>query len=465
MTPDSKEPVGGFSLGVLGLGHVGLPTALGLAELGWTVVGADDNPDTVARLVRGEATFYEPGMADLLVRHLRSGRFRVAPDNATVVRETRVIFVCVGTPQQEDGKADLTHVEDTARAIARHMNGYKLIVEKSTNPVSTAERVRGVIATHANDGHEWDVAVNPEFLREGHALKDFLDPDRIVIGVDSNRARDLLLCVYGPLIDRGGEQGSAEPAAPVPSRRVVVTDFNTAELIKHASNAFLAMKVSFINMVANLCEVAGGDVDDVALGMGMDPRIGPDFLRAGAGFGGYCLPKDLQAFIHIARSYDVDVSLLQAVAGINNERAERLVSRLETALGGLSGLTVAVWGLAFKPGVDDVRDAPSLRVVSRLVSLGARPCLYDPRAMDEFRRKYGGASEGVVYASSAAEAARGAAAVLLLTEWPEFQQVDFPRLKETVATPLIVDGRNFLDREAVERAGFAYVRMGSRAPG
>ena len=219
-------------------------------------------------------------------------------------------------------------MEDTARAIVQHMNGYKLIVEKSTNPVSTAKRMDGVIAAHVNGGHGWDVAVNPEFLREGQALKDFLDPDRIVIGVESDRARDLLLCVYGPLLDRREPGVVEEPAPADAAGRIVVTDLNTAELIKHASNAFLAMKVSFINMVADLCDAAGGDVDDVARGMGMDPRIGPDFLRAGAGFGGYCLPKDLQALIHIAREHGVDASLLQAVAGINDERVERLVSRL-----------------------------------------------------------------------------------------------------------------------------------------
>lgn len=435
---------GDLTLGVLGLGRVGLPVALGLAELGWTVVGADADPDTAASLAAGEPLHHEPGVPELLVRHLDSGRFRVAP-GASAVRESGAVFVCVPTPRLADGSTDLSRVEDASRVIADHMDGYTLVVEKSTIPVGSAACIRDAIAAHANGAREWDVAVNPEFLREGQALENFLAPDRIVLGVESDRARDLLLRIYAPLLARGGS-GSSDG-------RVLVTDPATAEAIKHAANAFLATRLSFVNMLADLCEAAGVDIDTVARGLGADPRIGPEFLGAGAGFGG-CFPKDLASFIHTLADHGVNPSLLEAVARINDERPDRLARALAHELGGLAGRTVAVWGLAFKPGVDDVRDAPSLRMVDCLTEHGARVRLHDPMAMDEFRKRPEAAGDAVALAGSALEAARGADAVLLLTEWPEYREVDAALLREAMATPLIVDGRNFLDREALARAGF-----------
>ena len=453
-----------LTLGVLGLGHVGLPTALGLAELGWTVVGADDDQEKARRLADGQATFYEPGLEELLKKHLKSGRFRVVKDGPTAVRESTVLFVCVGTPQQEDGSADLSQVENAARTVAQHLNGYKLIVEKSTNPVSTAEKVKTTIVRHLNGGHECEVAVNPEFLREGRALEDFFNPDRIVLGVESDRARDLLLRIYEPLLQRmqPASMGivSGEAAADISGRRIVVTDLNTAELIKHSSNAFLAMKVSFINMVADLCEAAGGDVDDVARGLGMDPRIGPEFLQAGVGFGGYCLPKDLKAFTRITQDHGVDARLLEAIADINDRRVDHFVSKVQRVLGGIEGRTLAVWGLAFKPGTDDVRDAPSLRIVGRLLDEGASLRLYDPKAMTEFQRSFAGPTDGVVYSESATHAAAGADAVLILSEWPEFREMNLALIREVVESPVIVDGRNFLDAGTAREMGFSYHGMG-----
>ena len=465
MSAAPPDAAGDLPLGVIGLGRVGLPTALGFAELGWTVTGADDDRDRARMLERGEAPFYEPGIGELLVRHLDSGRFRVAGDGAAAVRASKVLFVCVGTPQRDDGAADLAQVERAARTIAANLNGYKLIVEKSTNPVSTARGVMRTIAEHAADGHEWDVAVNPEFLREGQAIEDFLDPARIVIGVESARARDLLLRVYDPIIRRPEPARRRNGAAPSAregggGRQVVITNPGTAELIKHAANAFLATKVSFINMVADLCDATGADIDDVARGLGLDPRIGPEFLEAGVGFGGHCLPKDLQAFMRGFGEHGVDPALLEAVAAVNRRRAVDFADRVRTALGGLGGRTLAVWGLAFKPGVDDVRDAPSLRIVSLLAEEGALLRLYDPQAMGEFRRAYRGPAGGVEYARSAAAAAEGADAVLVLTEWPEFLQADLASLRAKVARPLIVDGRNCMDRAAVARAGFGYAGMG-----
>ena len=436
---------GDLTLGVLGLGRVGLPVALGLAELGWTVVGADADPDTAASLAAGEPLHHEPGVPELLVRHLDSGRFRVAA-SASAVRESGAVFVCVPTPRLEDGSTDLSRVEDASRVIADHMDGYTLVVEKSTIPVGSAACIRDAIAAHANGAREWDVAVNPEFLREGQALENFLAPDRIVLGVESDRARDLLLRIYAPLLARGGSGAHGDG-------RVLVTDPATAEAIKHAANAFLATRLSFVNMLADLCEAAGVDIETVARGLGADPRIGPEFLGAGAGFGG-CFPKDLASFIHTLTDHGINPSLLEAVARINDERPDRLARALAHELGGLAGRTVAVWGLAFKPGVDDVRDAPSLRTVDCLTEHGARVRLHDPMAMDEFRERPEAAGDAVALADSALEAARGADAVLLLTEWPEYREVDAALLREAMVTPLIVDGRNFLDREALARAGF-----------
>ncbi len=437
---------GDLTLGVLGLGRVGLPVALGLAELGWTVAGADADPATAASLAAGEPLHHEPGVPELLLRHLDSGRFRVTA-SADAVRDSGAVFVCVPTPRREDGSTDLGQVEDVSRVIADHMDGYTLIVEKSTNPVGSAARIREALAARANGAREWDVAVNPEFLREGQAIENFLAPDRVVLGVESDRARDLLLRIYAPLFERNGS-GSATADG-----RVLVTDSATAETIKHAANAFLATRLSFVNMLADFCESAGVDVDAVARGLGMDPRIGPEFFGAGAGFGG-CFPKDLASFTHTLADHGVDPSLLEAVARINDERPDRLARTLARELGGLAGRTVAVWGLAFKPGVDDVRDAPSLRMVDCLIEHGARVRLHDPMAMDEFRKCRRAAGDAVHWAASALDAARGADAVLLLTEWPEYREVDALRLRESMATPLIVDGRNFLDREALVRAGF-----------
>ncbi len=433
---------GDLTIGVLGLGRVGLPVALGFAELGWNVVGADADPATSARLAAGEPLHHEPGVPDLLVRHLDSGRFRVAP-GADAVREAGAVFVCVPTPRRDDGSSDLRQVEDASRVIADHMDGYTLVVEKSTNPVGSAACIRDAIAARANGAREWDVAVNPEFLREGRALEYFFDPDRIVLGVESDRARDLLLRIYAPLLERNGRGRG----------RVLVTDPATAETIKHAANAFLATRLSFVNLLADFCEAAGVDVGMVARGLGADARIGPEFLDAGAGFGG-CFPKDLASFTHTLAGHGVDPALLEAVARVNDERPERLIRALADELGGLAGRTVAVWGLAFKPGVDDVRDAPSLRAVARLVERGARVRLHDPMAMDEFRARPEVAADAVAFAASAVDAARGADAVLLLTEWPEYREIDAALLRAAMATPLVVDGRNFLDREALARAGF-----------
>ena len=456
-------------IGVLGLGHVGLPTALGFAELGWDVVGADSDQDKADQLAQGKLTFWEPDLAETLRTHLGSGRFRIARDVPSVIRDSTILFVCVGTPQRENGAADLSQVERVARVIAEHLNGFKLIVEKSTTPISTAEHLKRTIARHARTDHNFEVAVNPEFLREGTALFDFLNPDRIVLGVESEEARDLLLKIYRPLLDGDvADDANVDVDQEIPSGlasasakgRVVVTDLNTAELIKHAANAFLAMKVSFINLVADVCDAASADVDVIAKALGIDPRIGPHFLRAGVGFGGYCLPKDLTAFARIGEEHGVDAALLTAVSDINDNRVEVFLSKVRRALWVLEGKTFAVWGLAFKPGTDDIREAPSLKIVSRLLNEGGCLRLYDPMAIPETRMQFPEIPGRLLYCSSAAEAAQGADAVLLITEWPEFREVDLTDLRERMTLPIVVDGRNFLDPIRVREQGFEYHGMG-----
>ncbi|MCS7207298.1 MAG: UDP-glucose/GDP-mannose dehydrogenase family protein [Dehalococcoidia bacterium] len=438
-------------IGVLGLGHVGLPTAVGLAEVGWTVIGADDDRAKAEMIARGQVPFYEPGLQEALQTHLRSGRLHITADTGEAVQQARVLFVCVGTPLSHEGLPDLSQVEAVARTIAHHMNGYKLIVEKSTTPVGTAKQIEKTLRWYSNGQHAFDVAVNPEFLQEGTALRDFLNPSRIVLGVDSAQARDILLTVYQPFLrpDR--------PHGPAP---LIVTDTNTAELIKHASNAFLSMKISFINLMADVCEAVGANVDQVARGLGLDPRIGPHFLRAGIGYGGSCLPKDLKTFVRVGESLGVDMGLLREVDRINEERPLRFVQKLRQALWNLKGKTVAIWGLAFKPGTDDMREAPSITIIKRLLAEGARLRLYDPQALPTARRMLGGEHGEIDYSPSPYEAVREADALLVLTEWPEFLQVDMASVRRLMRVPILGDGRNLFDPQAMRALGFGYFSVG-----
>jgi UDPglucose 6-dehydrogenase len=452
-------------IAVLGMGHVGLPTALGLAELGWKVMGADDAVDKVEQLKAGQATFYEPGMQDLLRKHLKSGRFRPTADVEEAIAASKVLFVCVGTPQREDGAADLSQIEALARTIARNLNGYKVIVEKSTVPAATSARIKKTIARYArleraakvSNGRggpngrrrdagapvRFDVASNPEFLQEGKAIDDFFHPDRIVIGVESEEAREILEEIYRPL------------KCPM-----VVTDLATAELIKHAANAFLSTKISFINMIADICEAVGADVETVAHGIGLDPRIGCSFLGAGIGFGGYCFPKDLRALIYLAEQHQVPGGILREVEEVNRRRVEVFLNKLRGALWVMQGKTIGVLGLAFKPLTDDIREAPSVRVIEALLKEGAAVRLYDPQAMSNMREVFPEEPGRVEYCPSAFEVARGAHAVLLVTEWDEFRKLDWTELRQSMEVPVLVDGRNFLDPAAMRKAGFDYFSMG-----
>jgi len=452
-------------IAVLGLGHVGLPTALGLAELGWQVIGADDMAGKVAQLEAGRAPFYEPKIQDLLVKHLASGRFRPTADVESAIAASKVLFVCVGTPQRHSGAPDFGQIEAVARTIARNLNGYKLIVEKSTAPASTAERIKQTIQryarqdppAHSRNGRgipggkapgrhpvaRFDVASNPEFLQEGKAVENFFHPDRIVIGVESDEARELLEEIYRPL------------KCPM-----VVTDLATAELIKHSANAFLSTKISFINMIADLCEAVGADVENVARGLGLDPRIGPHFLSAGVGFGGYCFPKDLRALIHLAEEHDISCGILREVENVNRGRVEVFLDKLRHALWVVQGKTIGVLGLAFQPLTDDIREAPSLRIIEELLKEGANVRLYDPQAMPNVRKLFPEERERIAYCDSAAAVASGAHAVLLVTEWDEFRKLDWAKLRPQMEVPVVVDGRNLLDPSAMCAAGFEYFSVG-----
>ena len=452
-------------LAVLGLGHVGLPTALSLAELGWQVTGTDSDTSKVGLVGSGCAPFYEPGLQELLSKHMKSGRFRVEGNVEEAIRAASVLFICVGTPQQEDGEADLSQVEAVARKIAQNLNGYKLIVEKSTVPAITARWIKRTIQRYAPAGayateklekegsplagqasdpvHLFDVASNPEFLQEGTALQDCFSPSRVVCGVESERARKILTDLYRPL-----------------NCQIVVTDLNTAELIKHAANAFLATKISFINMVADLCEAGGGDVTQVARGIGLDPRIGRHFLNAGLGFGGYCLPKDVRAFIHLAEQHRVDFSFLKEVERINKGRVDRMLQKLRNAVWVLRGKRIAVLGLSFKPNTDDIREAPSVRMIEKLLEEGAVVRLHDPQAMPHMREVYAEQEGRLIYCSSPYEAAQDCDAVLLVTEWEEYRGMDLPRLRDLLRVPILIDGRNIYDPVRMRGLGFEYYSVG-----
>jgi UDPglucose 6-dehydrogenase len=465
---NGKAGIGKPKIAVLGMGHVGLPTALGMAELGWEVLGADSNPKTIAVLKEGKSWFYEPDLEPLLKKHLDSGLFIPTDDVDGAVASATVLFVCVGTPQGDDGKADLAQIENIARTVARNLNGYKLIVEKSTVPAITAHWVKKTIARYAEvenrsinksgkngkkvrNNHtipEFDVASNPEFLQEGKAVENFFHPDRIVIGVDSERAQQLLEAIYRPL-----------------NCPIVVTNPTTSELIKHTANAFLSTKISFINMVSDICEAVNADVVNVARGIGLDPRIGTGFLSAGIGFGGYCFPKDLRAFAHLGEEHGVDCSLLREVERINTRRIERFIKKVRKALWVVQGKTIGVLGLAFKPLTDDIREAPALKIIAALLREGASVRLYDPEGMPNAQRVLPEEPGRVIYCRSSYEAATGAHALLILTEWNEFKEIDLRKVHGLMEVPVLVDGRNIYNPAEAHRSGFEYHCMGRESMG
>jgi UDPglucose 6-dehydrogenase len=450
-----------MKLSVIGAGYVGLTTAACLAQIGHHVFCSESEVEKLSKLQNGVMPLFEPHLEDIIVAVRNIGRLRFgSTEEAIAWGDT--IFICVGTPPLPNGDADLSAIEGVARAIAKRATGYRLVVEKSTVPVQTGAQLRKHLSVHSASGLDYDVASNPEFLREGTSVEDFLHPDRIVIGADSLRAENLLREIYQPIVQQEFtcpvHSDCGKRARPI----FLATDTNSAELIKHASNSFLAMKISFINMVANLCELVGADVTKVAHGMGLDPRIGASFLNPGIGFGGFCFPKDVQAFIRIAEKSGCDFSLLKEVEKINQGRVEHFVEQVRKELWVLRGKKLAVWGLAFKPNTDDVRFAPALSIIRRLQAEGAQIQAYDPEAMEKAKKEI----PDITYCHDAYQAAQGTDAVLLLTEWEQFRKIDWSRLATVVERPLIIDGRNALSPGDVASHGFHYLGIGgvSAAP-
>ncbi|MCS6876418.1 MAG: UDP-glucose/GDP-mannose dehydrogenase family protein [Aquificaceae bacterium] len=428
---------------VVGAGYVGLTTGACFAHLGNEVLVVEKIPQKVELLKSGRSPIYEPGLEELLRENIKEGRLRFTSDLREGLEFSEVIFICVGTPQAPDGSADLSQVEEVARETAKLMTSYKLLVEKSTVPVNTHKLVKRTVYRYLKDKSiPYDVASNPEFLREGSAIEDFLKPDRIVVGVESERAKSIFQELYKSF-----------------DCPVIYTDPATSELIKHASNSFLAMKISFINMVADLCEKTGADVKLVADGMGYDKRIGRAFLNAGIGYGGSCFPKDVKAFIRMAQDYGLDFGLLKDVEKINQERPVRFLDKIKYVLWSLKDKKVAVWGLSFKPNTDDIREAPSIRIVELLLKEGAYLSLYDPKAMENFKLVF---PEGrqVNYAKDMYSAVENASVLLILTEWEEFQKANLQRVKELMELPVIVDGRNIFEKDAMKSMGFEYYAVG-----
>ena len=425
---------------IIGSGYVGLVTGACFADLGNKVICIDNDENKVGKLQKGIMPIYEPGLDELVKRNKREKRIYFSSNLKSGVKKSDVIFIAVGTPSKDNGEADLTYVEHVAKGIAISMPSYRLIVEKSTVPVNTGEWVSHTIRVFNKRGIKFDVASNPEFLREGSAIKDFMHPDRIVLGVESIRARDILVELYKPL-------GST----------MVVTDIKSAELIKHASNSFLATKISFINAVSDICDRVGADVECVAKGMGLDKRIGREFLDAGLGYGGSCLPKDISAFINLAEKAGYDFGILKEVQKVNHGQKMILLKKIEALLWNISKKTIGVLGLSFKPDTDDVRDAPSLDMISILEKEGAKIKVYDPAAMAKVKQAIKGRVE---FCKDAYETAKESDCLLVITEWNEFKELDFKRIKKLMRQPVIVDGRNIYDPAEMKKLGFRYAGIG-----
>jgi UDPglucose 6-dehydrogenase len=432
-------------IGIIGTGYVGLVTAVGLAELEHHVIGTDVDTEKIEKASRGVSHIYEPGLEELLRKNLAKKNLSFTTDLDQTIKASDVLFVCVNTPQKEDGSADMCYVEGVSHRIAENLDDYKLIVEKSTVPVRTSLWIKRTIDRYKRKDVAFDVASNPEFLREGSAVQDFLNPDRIIIGVESEKAKKMMLRMYEKF-----------------QERCLVTNIDSAELIKHASNSFLAMKISFINLMADLCEKTDADIELVAKGMGLDPRIGSLFLRAGLGYGGSCFPKDVRALIKIGEDLGVNLDLLKEVDEINTMRIQAFVGKVMKALWNLKKKKIAVLGLSFKPLTDDIRNAPSIRIIKELARDGAFLNLYDPKAVAKMRGVVPEEPPKIVYVDTPYDAAAQAHALLVVTEWEEFSQLDLKKLKGLMANPVIVDGRNAFDPEKMRALGFEYYSIGRK---
>jgi UDPglucose 6-dehydrogenase len=430
------------SLAIIGTGYVGLVTGACFAEVGHNVLCVDNDQRKVDMLTAGGIPIYEPGLEELVQRNVAAGRLRFSVSTAQAVQEADVIFICVPTPPQPDGSVDLSFIEGVAREIAANLTGYRVIVDKSTVPVKTGEKVAETIRRYSRTKVDFDVVSNPEFLREGFAVDDLMHPDRVVVGVSGPRPAALMREIYAPF------------KAPI-----IVTDTNSAELIKHAANSFLALKISYINAIANICEASGANVLEVANGMGMDERIGRRFLNSGIGFGGSCFPKDLSAFIKIAETLGYDFRLLKEVQRINADQMDRFVKKITDTLWVLKDKRIGVLGLAFKQNTDDVRLSPAIDLCNRLLKEGARIRVHDPKAMDKAKAILP-PGPNVEYVESMQAVPEGCDAVAIATEWPEFGKLDWAAARHRMIAPILFDGRNLLDRLEMESLGYLYKGIG-----
>jgi len=431
-------------IAVVGTGYVGLVAGTCFAESGNTVTCIDVDEDKIRRLKDGIVPIYEPGLEELLKRNVHDGRLSFTTDYAEAIPRAQAVFIAVGTPPGEDGSADLKYVIQAAETVAKHMTGYTVVVDKSTVPVGTARKVHA--ALKANTDHEFDVVSNPEFLKEGAAIDDFLKPDRVVIGSESKRAADLMDELYGPFVRTGNP--------------VIHMDIESAELTKYAANAMLATRISFMNEIANICSKVGANVDKVRKGIGSDNRIGSRFLFAGLGYGGSCFPKDVKAVVKTAENAGYEFEILRAVESVNEKQKRRLFDMVCEHFGkDLKGKRFSVWGLSFKPNTDDMREAPAVVVIEGLLAAGATVAVHDPEAAEECKKHHLG--DRVEYTETPMEALRGADALILVTEWNEFRRPDFERVKELLNAPVIFDGRNIYNRRTVEELGFTYYGIGT----
>jgi len=434
-----------MNLTIIGTGYVGLTTGTCFAEVGHHVTCVDNNPEKIETLLAGRIPIYEPGLAELVKKNVAAGRLKFTTSTLEGVTNSDIIFIAVPTPPQPDGSVDLSFIEKVAREIAEVLTpeiGYRVIVDKSTVPVKTGEKVGETVRRYAPAGVEFGVVSNPEFLREGCAVDDLLHPDRIVIGSNDDRALALMQKVYEPFV------------APV-----LVTDINSAELIKHAANSFLALKISYINAVSAICEACGADIEKVAEGIGTDKRIGRQFLNAGLGYGGSCFPKDVKAFIAISESLGTPFGLLKEVERINGEQLDRFLNKIREKLWVLREKKIALWGLAFKQNTDDVRESVAIRLAKRMIDEGAELTVWDPEAIETAKR-FGDLGDGVTYADDLLSCLDGADALVIGTEWPHFANVDLNEVRKRLRTPLVFDGRNLLDPDAAAAAGIEYYSIG-----
>lgn len=431
-----------MEISVVGSGYVGLVAGTCFADLGNDVICIDKDLQKIKKLKQGKPIIFEQGLKDLMEINMREKRLHFTTNIKQAIRDAEVIFIAVGTPSGKDHRADLTAVKEVAADIGRYMQDYKVVVNKSTVPVGTADLVRTVIQLHQKNSIPFDVVSNPEFMREGYAVQDFLNPDRIIIGVDSPRAQKVMEQIYRGIVRTG--------------KPMMTTDIKSAEIIKYASNAFLATKISFINEVARLCEKVGADVKEVAKGMGLDERIGARFLQAGAGYGGSCFPKDVRALIYKGKEHNVPFAVLDAVEKVNMEARDLLIKKLRKVYPNLKGKTIAIWGLAFKPMTDDMREAPSITIVKKLQSLGVNIVAFDPVAEENARKIF----HNVQFRQKPYDAVAGCDALMIITEWNEFRVLDLNKVKSLMKHPVIIDGRNVYEPKEMNELGFTYFGFG-----